>query len=493
MAGIFISYRRDDASGHAGRLFDRLAARFGRDRVFMDVTDIAPGEDFAHAIETSVGSAELLLAVIGPQWIGAVNDRGLRRIDESTDFVHQEIAAGFHHKLRVIPVLVRGARMPREDELPESLKSLARRQAVELTDARWESDVALFEQALAERLAGPGGTPPVDDRPRAFGKRGIVAAIAIALVVGGMAYFWRARPGDGHEPATPAVPPGQGVSDTDRPEIKPGRLKVATAHRALRLPSVARFKLAGQQFEILGLRTEPAANQDLLTIRLRMTNNGPYADAFTNVAAVLEVGDELIPAAAPIFDLIPGYAAKEGELQFPLAGPTQDATLVLRYANQETRIPLSMKEGKSFSASATVDAFGQPKRVPLVDAVKSLPLELDLPARHAAQFGYAALSLRSLRLDRYNAERASLEVEVQAKASPEARGGINFWSDNVRLYVDGVPRAPENLVNEVVAGGTARTATFEFLLADAPERLEVALRAGGTESDRWTIAIPGVK
>ncbi|HSC05350.1 MAG TPA: toll/interleukin-1 receptor domain-containing protein, partial [Steroidobacteraceae bacterium] len=326
MAGIFISYRRDDASGHAGRLFDRLAARFGRDRVFMDVTDIAPGEDFAHAIETSVGSAELLLAVIGPQWIGAVNDRGLRRIDESTDFVHQEIAAGFHHKLRVIPVLVRGARMPREDELPESLKSLARRQAVELTDARWESDVALFEQALAERLAGPGGTPPVDDRPRAFGKRGIVAAIAIALVVGGMAYFWRARPGDGHEPATPAVPPGQGVSDTDRPEIKPGRLKVATAHRALRLPSVARFKLAGQQFEILGLRTEPAANQDLLTIRLRMTNNGPYADAFTNVAAVLEVGDELIPAAAPIFDLIPGYAAKEGELQFPLAGPTQDAT-----------------------------------------------------------------------------------------------------------------------------------------------------------------------
>jgi hypothetical protein len=207
----------------------------------------------------------------------------------------------------------------------------------------------------------------------------------------------------------------------------------------------------------------------------------------------LELGDESIAAAAPIFDLIPGYAAKEGELQFPLPGPTQDATLVLRYANQETRIPLSLKEGKPISASATVDAFGQPKRAPLVAAVKSFPLELDLPARHAAQFGNAALSLRSLRLDRYNAERASLAVEVQARASPEARGGINFWSDNVRLYVDGVPRAPENLVNELVAGGTARTATFEFLLSDVPERLEVALRAGETESDRWPIAIPGVK
>jgi hypothetical protein len=492
MAGIFISYRRDDASGHAGRLFDRLAARFGRDRVFMDVTDIAPGEDFAHAIETSVGSAELLLAVIGPQWIGAVDDRGRRRIDESADFVRQEIAAGFQHKLRIIPVLVRGARMPREDELPEPLKALAGRQAVELTDARWESDVALFEQALAERLAGPAPTPRADDRGHASAKRGIVAAIAIALLVAGLAYFWRTRSGDGHEPATPAVPQGQAIDDTARPEINPGRLKVANANRALPLPSLARFKLAGQQFEILGLRTEPVGN-DLLTIRLRMTNNGPYADAFTNVAAVLELGDESIAAAAPIFDLIPGYAAKEGELQFPLPGPTQDATLVLRYANQETRIPLSLKEGKPISASATVDAFGQPKRAPLVDAIGSFPLELELPARHAAQFGNAALSLRSLRLDRYNAERASLAVEVQARASPEARGGINFWSDNVRLYVDGVPRAPENLVNELVAGGTARTATFEFLLSDVPERLEVALRAGETESDRWPIAIPGVK
>ena len=495
MAGIFISYRRDDASGHAGRLFDRLAARFGRDRVFMDVTDIAPGEDFAHAIETSVGSAELLLAVIGPQWIGAVNERGARRIDESTDFVHQEIAAGLQHRVRVIPVLVRGARMPREDELPGPLKPLARRQAVELTDARWESDVALFEQALAERVAGPTSTPRDDERGRAFGKRGVVAAIAVALLIGGMGYLWRARSGDGHEPAMPAVPP-KGVADTVRPEINPapGRLKIATSHRALPLPSMPRFKLAGQQFEILGLRTEPAGNQDLLTIRLRMTNNGPYADTFTNVAAVLEMGDESIPAAAPLFELIPGYAAKEGELQFPLAGATQDATLVLRYANrEETRIALSIEKGEPFSASATVDAFGRPKRGPLVDAVKSLPLELELPARHAAQFGDATLSLRSLRLDRYNAERASLEVEVQARASPEARGGINFWSDNVRLYVDGVPRAPENLVNEVVAGGTARTAKFEFLLSDAPERLEVALRAGGTESDRWPIAIPGVK
>jgi hypothetical protein len=93
MAGIFISYRRDDASGHAGRLFDRLAARFGRDRVFMDVTDIAPGEDFTPVIETNIGAAELLVAVIGPQWISATDEKGTRRIDQPYDLVRQGLRA----------------------------------------------------------------------------------------------------------------------------------------------------------------------------------------------------------------------------------------------------------------------------------------------------------------------------------------------------------------------------------------------------------------
>ena len=81
MPGNFISYRRDDASGHAGRLFDRLAQRFGPDSVFMDVTDIAPGEDFTRVIEDSVGIADLLLAMIGPQWLSASDRAGARRLE----------------------------------------------------------------------------------------------------------------------------------------------------------------------------------------------------------------------------------------------------------------------------------------------------------------------------------------------------------------------------------------------------------------------------
>jgi hypothetical protein len=492
MAGIFISYRRDDASGHAGRLFDRLAQRFGRERVFMDVTDIAPGEDFTHVIETSVGTSELLLAVIGPQWLGAADSRGSRRLDDPADFVRQEIGAAFQRQVRVIPVLVRGARMPREEELPQPLKPLARRQAVELTDTRWESDLAHFEQALGEQLRGPLPTRATHDARHSFSRNGIAAAIVI-LLIAGLAYLWRGWSGDGHEPPTEAIAPGsRSAESTGRPdETAPGT--VSGVRRALPLPAVARFKLAGQQFEILALRTEASGDQELLTMRLRMTNTGNYPDTFTNVAAVLETGGGAIAPVAPVFELIPGHSAKDGELQFPLPSSTGQATLVLRHSGQETRIPLAVRDGKTFTVDATVDAFGRPKRPQLVDTVESFPLDLALPAQHSAQFGGAGLSLRSLRLDRYNVETAVLEVAVQASASPDARGGINFWSDNVRLHVDGMPRAPQNAVNELVPGGTSRTATFEFLLTDAPARLEVSLRAGDAESDRWPITIPGVK
>jgi TIR domain len=491
MAGIFISYRRDDASGHAGRLFDRLAVRFGRDRVFMDVTDIAPGEDFTEVIEKSIGNAELLLAVIGPQWVSATDSKGARRLDEPSDLVRQELVAALRRNVRVIPVLVRGARMPREDELPDALKGLARRQAVELTDARWESDLALFEQTLAKRVPGPSPTPYAPEARSAQGKRAILAAIVIALVIAaGGAYFWRERSDDGREPATPALPPKAGLADSRRPDADTGRARPATAHRALPLPSVARFKLGGQQFDILALRAEPAGDHELLTMRLRMTNNGRYPDTFANVTTTLQASGNSTAPVASTFELIPGYSAKDGELQFPLARSTDQVTLVLRYADEETRIPLSVSGGKPFTVDATVDAFGRPRRAQLVDVMKTFPADLKPPAPQSAQFGPVRFSLRGLRLERYNVERAALVVEVQASAAPEARGGINFWSDNVRLYVDGVPRAPENAVNELVTGGTSRTARFEFRLTDAPERLELSLRAGDAESTRLPIAIP---
>lgn len=148
MPAIFISYRRDDSEGHAGRLFEDLSDRFGKTSVFMDVAGIEPGRDFRRVIEQQVASCGVLLTVIGKNWLTAADEQGRRRLDDPYDFVHLETASALQRDIPVIPVLVHGARMPRPEQLPDVLKDLAFRNSVELTHARWSSDVRLLIDAL---------------------------------------------------------------------------------------------------------------------------------------------------------------------------------------------------------------------------------------------------------------------------------------------------------------------------------------------------------
>ena len=148
MRSIFISYRRGDAEGQAGRLFDDLAAHFGKTAVFMDVEDIEPGRDFRKVIDQHVSSCGVLLALVGKGWLDATDPEGRRRLDDPNDFVRLETASALKRDIPVIPVLVQGATMPKPDSLPDDLKEFAFRNAVELTHARWESDVQLLIKAL---------------------------------------------------------------------------------------------------------------------------------------------------------------------------------------------------------------------------------------------------------------------------------------------------------------------------------------------------------
>ena len=117
MAGIFINYRRDDAPGVAGRLFDHLAARFDKDNLFMDVDAMKPGMDFAKQLDTQVSQCRVLLAVIGPHWLDAKDKTGTRRLDNEKDYVRIELASALKRDIAVIPVLVDGATMPAAESL----------------------------------------------------------------------------------------------------------------------------------------------------------------------------------------------------------------------------------------------------------------------------------------------------------------------------------------------------------------------------------------
>ena len=150
---IFISYRRDDTEGEAGRLFDDLTREFGSNSVFMDVAGIRPGVDFVQAIEQNVADCGVLLAIIGPTWATITSASGQRRLDDPNDFVVLEIASALKREVPVIPVLVHNAKMPSQDQLPESLKSFSHRNSVELSHARWPSDVQLLIGALNSYVA----------------------------------------------------------------------------------------------------------------------------------------------------------------------------------------------------------------------------------------------------------------------------------------------------------------------------------------------------
>jgi hypothetical protein len=162
LGGIFVSYRRSDSQGEAGRLFDDLVKHFGEQKVFMDVAAIEAGRDFRKAIEEGVVQCGVLLVLIGPEWLNTKDETGARRLDDPADFVRIETASALNRDIPVIPVLVRGAQMPRAEQLPDELKDLAYRNCIELTHARWRSDVPLLIEALRRMGAD---TNPIAIRP----------------------------------------------------------------------------------------------------------------------------------------------------------------------------------------------------------------------------------------------------------------------------------------------------------------------------------------
>ncbi len=160
MRAIFISYRRSDSEGEAGRLSDLLTSRFSDQSVFMDVDSIKPGYDFRRAIEESIQACSVVLVLIGPGWLETPDDHGGRRIDAPNDYVRLEIAAALHRDIPVIPILVRGARMPQAEQLPFDIRDLAYRNSVELTHARWKLDLQVLTGALDNLLQKPAAPAP---------------------------------------------------------------------------------------------------------------------------------------------------------------------------------------------------------------------------------------------------------------------------------------------------------------------------------------------
>jgi TIR domain len=230
LGGVFISYRREDSGGFAGRIYDRLTRSLGSGNVFFDVDSIAPGVDFVDTLNERLGRCDALVAVIGRSWLSTADANNHRRLDDPSDYVRLEIEAALQRSIRVIPVLVDSAILPKSSDLPESLAKLTRRQAIEISLTRFDSDVERLIEALSaledelrhdgaptpdkaqganavpSRALGAASVQPLLglDSASGGGSRNLVIPIAVAtaaamvVVAAGLLYFVFGRHGGPH-------------------------------------------------------------------------------------------------------------------------------------------------------------------------------------------------------------------------------------------------------------------------------------------------------
>ena len=215
MSGIFISYRREDSQALAGRLFDRLTRRFGTDRVFRDIDAIDPGAKFAEVIGERIGGCDALVALIGKGWLEAKDAEGRRRLDLPGDFVKTEIAAALAQGKLVIPALIEGTTMPAREALPAEIAALAERNALPISDSRFDFDIgrliSVIDKAVApERSAIASPSAP---RSSGFWSRLSDTQRALAFLGAGIAAVGAAWTAYTHFSEKP-TPPASAVSAT---------------------------------------------------------------------------------------------------------------------------------------------------------------------------------------------------------------------------------------------------------------------------------------
>jgi hypothetical protein len=365
--GVFISYRREDSGGYAGRIYDRLTSRLGPENVFFDVDTIPPGRDFVDVLSERVGKCDALLAVIGKHWVLSADSENARRLDDPQDFVRIEIEAALNRDVPVIPVLVGGAAMPHPEDLPDSLKKLTRRQAVEISHARFDSDAERLTEALSQieeemrqREANPPPSRTVQAEPAANAQaaaanRGtkpsgpamstpasprharllIYAAIVGLIVAGAVGTLFSllgSRKPEEAPGATPAASLAKALADTPTAKGLPG--------------AAPGDRLDPRQIELIKAAAESICN----TVK-RDTGKTPAASVKGTVMG--ELGDLIAKMADP------GSTATKSMSHDEFEGLTQDATAIALADDRECRIQL---------ASKMIDRLGSPSSAVNVNA-----------------------------------------------------------------------------------------------------------------------------
>ena len=342
MPTTFISYRRDDAAGYAGRLHEALENRLGRDQVFRDVDTLEPGQDFIEAIESRLAQCRVFLAMIGREWLDARDSEGHRRLDQPHDYVRLEIVNALSRRdVRVIPVLIEGASMPPEESLPEAVRPLARKQAVHLRDDAWDHDVDRLVSAIAEVTRTPVTPPSLAPPPAGFSLSPKLKVGAALVVVAILAFFMLRRDSP---PDAPSVASTANVSSAATPTTS---TSTAAAVRGqpygVALPRIAEVAHRSLIFTILSASVVPLGNgTSELRLRVRFSNEGRYdANAWDDSFRLVVGGITLAPTSR-LNEIAHGHSLMQGIVTFEIPAHAGKATLQVIEGRRTGELPLDL-------------------------------------------------------------------------------------------------------------------------------------------------------
>ena len=443
MAGIFMSYRREDSAGYAGRLRESLERRLGPHEVFRDVDGIGPGQDFVAAIDSRLRECRAFLAVIGREWLTVTDASGRRRLDQSDDYVRLELAAALGRaNVLVVPVLVEGMSMPRAEDLPEDIRALSRRQAVSLRDETWSADVDRLVAAL------PGDERPAVARGRLrWAALAAGVALLVAVFVALRTFNGSTQSGAAASPPPAAAPSVTATSDQTAP--------VAGPAKAIAIPRIAEVVTRNLIYTLLSGSVTPHGKTTALALRIRVSNSSRYDANFWDSTFRLAAGAEVLAPTSGLNEVAPGYALKQGVIRFEVPSGASRAVLTLQLVNGGTAdVPLDLvptgQPGET-DRPDTRDALAQAIVATLVDEPRPLASGKDV-----------VYTLRKATARRFvNAIRLVFNIQIGNRGLYP----MLFGTGNFRLLVDGQLMAPGEGPSEAVASNADSSADFVF---DAP-------------------------
>jgi TIR domain-containing protein len=447
---IFISYRREDSAGYAGRLCESLERRLGRQQVFRDVDAIGPGQDFVDAIDARLRECRALLALIGREWLDAADVSGRRRLDQENDYLRLEIAAALARPdVLVVPVLVEGAAMPGPEDLPEPIRSLSRRQAVSLRDDAWDADV--------DRLVAALGGTSLSRLPK--GSKWALLAVAALTVIFVARLFMSAD----HR-----VPTDPGQRARDEAPAAPGRSDGAgstarTPASAIAIPRVAEVVGSKLMYALLSGSVARRGETTTLDLRLRFSNDESNPVNFWDDTFRLAVGEHVLSPTSGLNEIVAPHAQRQGVIRFEAPGGVTRAVLRVRFPYTTAEIPLDLSSTGGPAETDRPDA-GDALAPAIVADLTRGPRTL----LAGKEIDYTLIGARSRRF--VNALRIVFNIRVANRGAYP----FLFSSNAFRLVVDGQAAAPVDGPIELV--GSLSTASADVVFDAPPTARAVILR-----------------